>query len=182
MMANDYYFFSRKFLFRLATVGSATITVIIYHCITVCFCNRHLAAANRSPPQRLRRSRFVSETMETSIGGTSASMVQLIPARKYQKGVDSMGEDGTCAVCLSEFEDGEELRTLPGCIHSFHVPCIDMWLYSHSTCPICRSDTTPLSSTFHRATSSSSDESEAHSETLQDIVIHFTRALYLLKV
>ncbi|KAG6734782.1 hypothetical protein I3842_01G286700 [Carya illinoinensis] len=165
-MANDYYFFSRKFLFRLATVGSATITVIIYHCITVCFCNRHRAAANRSPPQRLRRSRFVSETMETSIG--------------ERCGLD--GRRCTCAVCLSEFEDGEELRTFPGCMHSFHVPCIDMWLYSHSTCPICRSDTTPLSSTFHRATSSSSDESEAHSETLQDIVIHFTRALYLLKV
>ncbi|XP_041003337.1 RING-H2 finger protein ATL52-like [Juglans microcarpa x Juglans regia] len=175
-MANDDFILG-KFFFLIATVGSAAIVVTIYHCITVCFCNRHPAAANQSPPQRLRRSRFVSEiTMETSIGSTSASMVQLIPARKYQKGVDSMGEDGTCAVCLSEFEDGEELRTLPGCMHSFHVPCIDMWLYSHSTCPICRSDATTLSSTFHRATISSSDESEAHSGTLQDIVIHSTRA------
>ncbi|KAF2540531.1 hypothetical protein F2Q68_00032503 [Brassica cretica] len=44
-----------------------------------------------------------------------------------------------CAVCLSEFEDGESGRVLPGCKHAFHVECIDMWLHSHSTCPLCRS-------------------------------------------
>lgn len=43
-----------------------------------------------------------------------------------------------CAVCLFEFEDGEWLRTLPICAHSFHVECIDVWLRSHATCPLCR--------------------------------------------
>uniref|UniRef100_A0A7N0T308 RING-type domain-containing protein n=1 Tax=Kalanchoe fedtschenkoi TaxID=63787 RepID=A0A7N0T308_KALFE len=58
--------------------------------------------------------------------------------------------DGTCAVCLGEFEDGEMIRVLPECLHSFHAPCIDMWLYSHSSCPLCRANTRllplPLSS------------------------------------
>ncbi|KAJ0264259.1 RING-H2 finger protein ATL2 [Hirschfeldia incana] len=44
-----------------------------------------------------------------------------------------------CAVCLSEFEEGESGRVLPGCKHTFHVDCIDMWFHSHSTCPLCRS-------------------------------------------
>ncbi|GMN57233.1 hypothetical protein TIFTF001_026348 [Ficus carica] len=69
-----------------------------------------------------------------------------IPAHKYRKGGISgilVGEDGVCAVCLGEFEDGEELRTLPDCSHSFHVSCIDMWLFSHPNCPICRADTLP---------------------------------------
>ncbi|KAF3530894.1 hypothetical protein DY000_02042742 [Brassica cretica] len=44
-----------------------------------------------------------------------------------------------CAVCLSEFEDGEPGRVLPSCKHAFHVECIDMWFHSHSTCPLCRS-------------------------------------------
>nr|GEX58906.1 RING-H2 finger protein ATL63-like [Tanacetum cinerariifolium] len=44
-----------------------------------------------------------------------------------------------CAICLSLFEDNEIGRKLPGCNHAFHVECIDMWLHSHSTCPICRS-------------------------------------------
>ncbi|KAG6428155.1 hypothetical protein SASPL_112404 [Salvia splendens] len=44
-----------------------------------------------------------------------------------------------CAVCLSEFEEKEIVRLLPKCNHSFHIECIDMWLRSHSTCPLCRS-------------------------------------------
>lgn len=48
-----------------------------------------------------------------------------------------------CAVCLSEFEDGEAGRRLPKCGHSFHTDCIDMWFHSHSTCPICRSPVEP---------------------------------------
>ncbi|KAK9677881.1 hypothetical protein RND81_11G173800 [Saponaria officinalis] len=44
-----------------------------------------------------------------------------------------------CAVCLINFEDGDYMRTLPHCCHSFHVDCIDVWLRSHATCPLCRS-------------------------------------------
>ncbi|KAL8027072.1 hypothetical protein ABFX02_14G071900 [Erythranthe guttata] len=43
-----------------------------------------------------------------------------------------------CAVCLSSFEDGDECRKLGLCGHEFHVECIDRWLRSHDTCPICR--------------------------------------------
>ncbi|KAH7519807.1 RING-H2 finger protein ATL8 [Ziziphus jujuba] len=43
-----------------------------------------------------------------------------------------------CAICLGEFAEGEEIRVLPQCGHSFHVGCIDTWLGSHSSCPSCR--------------------------------------------
>ncbi|CAH8370904.1 unnamed protein product [Eruca vesicaria subsp. sativa] len=43
-----------------------------------------------------------------------------------------------CAICLTEFTAGEELRVLPQCGHGFHVTCIDTWLGSHSSCPSCR--------------------------------------------
>lgn len=43
-----------------------------------------------------------------------------------------------CAVCLCEFEAEDKLRLLPKCSHAFHVECIDTWLLSHSTCPLCR--------------------------------------------
>ncbi|KAB2065348.1 hypothetical protein ES319_A09G083300v1 [Gossypium barbadense] len=53
--------------------------------------------------------------------------------------VESNREDGTeCVVCLLGFEDDEVVRQLHRCKHSFHAPCIDMWMYSHSICPICR--------------------------------------------
>lgn len=43
-----------------------------------------------------------------------------------------------CAICLSDFADGERIRVLPVCGHRFHVVCIDRWLVSHCSCPTCR--------------------------------------------
>ena len=46
--------------------------------------------------------------------------------------------DTTCAVCLAEYADGDELRRLPGCRHAFHRPCVDEWLRRRPSCPLCR--------------------------------------------
>ncbi|XP_047318104.1 RING-H2 finger protein ATL8-like [Impatiens glandulifera] len=43
-----------------------------------------------------------------------------------------------CAICLAEYENGDEIRLLPQCGHRFHLSCIDTWLGSHSSCPSCR--------------------------------------------
>ena len=48
-----------------------------------------------------------------------------------------------CAVCLNEFEDDERLRLIPKCDHVFHPECIDAWLASHTTCPVCRANLVP---------------------------------------
>lgn len=45
----------------------------------------------------------------------------------------------TCAICMSEFESGEQVRTLR-CNHDFHLPCIDRWLLQDTSCPLCRHD------------------------------------------
>ncbi|MED6113910.1 hypothetical protein PIB30_075227 [Stylosanthes scabra] len=45
-----------------------------------------------------------------------------------------------CAVCLTEFTGNDTLRLLPHCNHVFHPPCIDAWLSSHVTCPVCRAN------------------------------------------
>ncbi|CAL5048120.1 unnamed protein product [Urochloa decumbens] len=51
------------------------------------------------------------------------------------------GGDGVqCSVCLGAVQPGEMVRRLPICKHLYHVECIDMWLASHVTCPVCRSD------------------------------------------
>lgn len=44
-----------------------------------------------------------------------------------------------CAVCLIEFKHDDMLRLLPKCNHVFHPGCINVWLASHVTCPVCRS-------------------------------------------
>ncbi|KAL9332725.1 hypothetical protein ACSQ67_002335 [Phaseolus vulgaris] len=43
-----------------------------------------------------------------------------------------------CAVCLVEFQDSHTVKMLPLCQHVFHQHCIDQWLASRLTCPICR--------------------------------------------
>uniref|UniRef100_A0A0D9W5N0 RING-type E3 ubiquitin transferase n=1 Tax=Leersia perrieri TaxID=77586 RepID=A0A0D9W5N0_9ORYZ len=45
-----------------------------------------------------------------------------------------------CAVCLTSFDDGDDLRLLPHCSHAFHPECIDPWLDSRVTCPLCRAN------------------------------------------
>merc|ERR1719197_2462125 len=47
--------------------------------------------------------------------------------------------DGTCTVCMEEWADGDDVRTLP-CLHHFHTNCIDEWLKRNKTCPICKHD------------------------------------------
>lgn len=49
-------------------------------------------------------------------------------------------EGTTCAICLSEFNEGDELRKLP-CNHcQFHSDCIDKWLLRIKKCPLCMGD------------------------------------------
>eukprot|EP01135_Chromosphaera_perkinsii_P005637 Nk52_evm8s356 gene=Nk52_evmTU8s356 len=43
-----------------------------------------------------------------------------------------------CAVCLEEFSEGQELRSIPGCGHTFHLTCVDPWLINKQTCPLCK--------------------------------------------
>jgi E3 ubiquitin-protein ligase ATL6/9/15/31/42/55 len=45
-----------------------------------------------------------------------------------------------CAVCLTAFEEGDDLRLLPHCSHAFHPECIDPWLEARITCPLCRAN------------------------------------------
>ncbi|CAN1746200.1 RING-H2 finger protein ATL29 [Linum perenne] len=51
-----------------------------------------------------------------------------------------------CAICLAEFEDVDLIRLLTACYHVFHLPCIDLWLQSNKTCPVCRQNLDQISS------------------------------------
>ncbi|KAK9990317.1 hypothetical protein SO802_025302 [Lithocarpus litseifolius] len=70
-----------------------------------------------------------------------------------------------CAVCLGEFEDHETLRLLPKCSHAFHTDCIDAWLSSHVTCPVCRAKLTNCDTTTAATTTTTVESTESTQET-----------------
>ncbi|KAL8037254.1 hypothetical protein ABFX02_11G028200 [Erythranthe guttata] len=74
--------------------------------------------------------------------GVDQSFIDTLPLFNY-KALIGPKNPFDCAVCLSEFEPEDELRLLPNCSHAFHTNCIDTWLLSHSTCPICRAILAP---------------------------------------
>ncbi|KAK9080183.1 hypothetical protein SSX86_001858 [Deinandra increscens subsp. villosa] len=46
--------------------------------------------------------------------------------------------DTLCSVCLGDYQAEDRLQQIPACKHAFHVECIDNWLSTHTTCPLCR--------------------------------------------
>lgn len=145
-----------KLIICLVAAASATVLVTIYHCITAGNMNIHvLLRFHRNPPPR---TTFVSTTEQPDPQlSIETSVAELLPAHKFQKDTGLIRvDDNTCAVCLSEFEEDEELRTLPECMHSFHIQCIDMWLYSHSNCPMCRTIVVPSPSMLSQLLDSNS--------------------------
>lgn len=68
----------------------------------------------------------------------SASLIrELLPVVKFSEVSDSAPE--SCAVCLYEFEDDDEIRRLTNCRHIFHRSCLDRWMdHDQKTCPLCR--------------------------------------------
>lgn len=69
--------------------------------------------------------------------GLDSSVIASIARFVYKP--EDQGRHGlVCVICLSLFQGQEVGRKLQCCGHAFHVECIDMWLFSHTTCPICR--------------------------------------------
>ena len=69
--------------------------------------------------------------------GLDQALIDALPVFYYQELLGSK-EPFDCAVCLCEFSEEDKLRLLPMCTHAFHMNCLDMWLLSNSTCPLCR--------------------------------------------
>uniref|UniRef100_A0A5B6ZL94 RING-type E3 ubiquitin transferase n=1 Tax=Davidia involucrata TaxID=16924 RepID=A0A5B6ZL94_DAVIN len=69
--------------------------------------------------------------------GLDQAYIDALPLFHYRE-VMGLKEPFDCAVCLCEFSEQDNLRLLPLCSHAFHIDCIDTWLLSNSTCPLCR--------------------------------------------
>ncbi|KAJ4780846.1 hypothetical protein LUZ62_065103 [Rhynchospora pubera] len=110
---------------------------------------RHLQHHRRQTANIFRLTTFAHERSNSPRAGLDRAAISSIPSFQYQKearsqnGTVSMSGAEECAVCLSLLEEGEVARMLPACRHVFHVACIDKWLTSSASCPVCRADVQP---------------------------------------
>ncbi|XP_068636167.1 RING-H2 finger protein ATL79-like [Aristolochia californica] len=74
---------------------------------------------------------------ETQVG--KMTRVPQVPSLLFSAGMKLAGAEAECAICLSEFVNGEKVRVLPKCNHGFHDKCVEGWLSSKQSCPTCRS-------------------------------------------
>ncbi|KAL9246691.1 hypothetical protein vseg_020194 [Gypsophila vaccaria] len=74
----------------------------------------------------------------------SAGLIRdLLPSERVSVG-PGPGPGGPCAVCLCEYEDGDEVRRMRNCQHVFHRSCVDRWIdHDRDTCPLCRTPLVP---------------------------------------
>ncbi|CAJ1941613.1 unnamed protein product [Sphenostylis stenocarpa] len=118
--------------YGLVVVGVAAIALALYNFIII-----RRSRRRHMQSQAEGANGVVEVVIESRIENCQINF-NLVSSFKYKKGVVDYDDDDECSVCLSGFEEGEEVRKLPQCKHWFHAPCIDMWLYSHLDCPICR--------------------------------------------
>ncbi|KAG5064463.1 hypothetical protein JHK85_005646 [Glycine max] len=81
--------------------------------------------------------------------GLDAEAIKRLPIVLHPRRNLAAAEETECCICLGVFADGEKLKVLPGCDHSFHCECVDKWLANHSNCPLCRASL-KLDSSFPR--------------------------------
>lgn len=74
--------------------------------------------------------------------GVEQAFIDTLPVFSYGS-IRGLKDSADCAVCLNEFAEEDRLRLLPKCKHAFHIDCIDTWLLSNSTCPLCRRSLLP---------------------------------------
>ncbi|KAJ6317812.1 hypothetical protein OIU76_013371 [Salix suchowensis] len=105
-----------------AATATATATAITS---TISTCKRPVPHAPRLPPR-----------------GLDSATIKALPIALHKSNLGT-GNNGTaveseCCICLGVFEDGDRLKVLPQCQHCFHCECVDNWLVTQSSCPLCR--------------------------------------------
>lgn len=68
----------------------------------------------------------------------SKEVVSSLPTIKLDAQMKKSCSDEICAICQSEFVEGDDVMVLP-CTHDFHQNCGSEWLLSYSKCcPVCK--------------------------------------------
>ncbi|XP_057980107.1 RING-H2 finger protein ATL66-like [Malania oleifera] len=116
-----YQFRTQTLFFIFVTVILVFVLLYIYVQLRYCFC---------PPPPSAE---------EPSVHSLDAAAIDSLPVTVYRSTAPQAGETAECSICLSAYQDGDRVKVLPECGHSFHRQCVDRWLMTQASCPLCRS-------------------------------------------
>ncbi|KAG2674566.1 hypothetical protein I3760_13G142900 [Carya illinoinensis] len=130
----------------LAWFAVLTIALLFLRFLSICirpFYDNPTAEFSR---RRSRRSPYRTSSFPTSelrswsyrSSGSDPAKIRALPVYQHCGINEKYYETMDCAICLGEFQEKETVKVIPFCKHVFHPHCIDTWLYSHVTCPVCR--------------------------------------------
>lgn len=70
--------------------------------------------------------------------GASSTTISSLPSIKIVDLERQLPEDKRqCSICLEDFRKGDDRTSLP-CLHGFHSGCVNRWLSSNGSCPVCK--------------------------------------------
>ncbi|CAL5042497.1 unnamed protein product [Urochloa decumbens] len=114
------------------TTGAVAAVLLVFVAVTA-------LSMGPSPSQQQPVAESTADPpLEAAALGLGASAIASLPVYKYKEKRGGGGGGEECSVCLGEVKPKETVKQLPVCAHLFHEGCIDVWLRSHGTCPVCR--------------------------------------------
>ncbi|XP_001641346.2 RING finger protein 44 [Nematostella vectensis] len=130
-----------------AHTGVQTYPDLLYHLLSVMSMQ---PAPPHATPQAAWEESYQQENYETLLNlaeqigeakpkGLTRAEIDQLPTYRVTAESKKQNDDARCVVCLVDFEEKQLVRTLP-CLHEYHTRCIDKWLKSNRTCPICRTE------------------------------------------
>ncbi|KAL2344212.1 hypothetical protein Fmac_005497 [Flemingia macrophylla] len=158
----------------IAIIGilATAFLLVSYYTLISKYCGPREPSSRRDPIDELQDNHN-HQAWQASTTGLDESLIKSIAVFKYKKGDASVTD---CSVCLSEFQHNESVRLLPKCSHVFHLPCIDTWLKSHSTCPLCRACIFTSDALENENETSSENESGNEFVVVEEETMHHARA------
>ncbi|XP_031288014.1 RING-H2 finger protein ATL7-like [Pistacia vera] len=82
------------------------------------------------------RSSLQNNDLSRAEMGLKKELREMLPIIIYKESFSI--KDTQCSVCLADYQAEDKLQQIPACGHAFHMDCIDHWLATHTTCPLCR--------------------------------------------